>query len=285
MRVMERIQIRLLTESDIPAAMALKQSAGWNQTEADWRRLLMLEPQGCFGAVKDDRLVGTTTTTTYGDELAWIGMVLVHPESRRMGIASQLMKTALDYLKEKVVTVKLDATALGKPVYEKLGFRVESLVERWSGMGISTSSASAPERIDESARRELFELDRRAFNCDRSDLVAALIDDAVTPPALVRDQDRSLSGYALSRSGTNADYVGPIVAGAPDQVDALLDIVLNELNGRRVYIDFNTGSTADSKLLVDRGFVKERDLIRMCTGMPRPSNSAQVFAIAGPETG
>ena len=34
------IKIRLLFESDIPAAMQLKEAAGWNQTEDDWRRLL-----------------------------------------------------------------------------------------------------------------------------------------------------------------------------------------------------------------------------------------------------
>jgi hypothetical protein len=38
--------------------MQLKEAAGWNQTEDDWRCLLWLEPNGCFGAIKDGRLVG-----------------------------------------------------------------------------------------------------------------------------------------------------------------------------------------------------------------------------------
>ena len=50
-------------------------------------------------------------------------MVLVDPQQRRQGIATRLMNVALDYLKDKVATVKLDATAEGKPVYEKFGFR------------------------------------------------------------------------------------------------------------------------------------------------------------------
>src|SRR6476659_1332584 len=132
---MQPLQIRLLFESDIAAAMRLKDAAGWNQTEADWRRLLLLEPHGCFCAIKDGRVVGTTTTTTYGEDLAWIGMVLVDPDYRGQGIATKLMNVALNYLKEKVQTVKLDATPLGKPVYEKFGFQIESLVERWRGNG------------------------------------------------------------------------------------------------------------------------------------------------------
>src|ERR1044071_2232747 len=135
------IDIRLLFESDIPSAMRLKEAAGWNQTEADWRRLLSLQPNGCFAAVKDGRLVGTTTTTIY-DELAWIGMVLVDPQYRRQGIAVQLMNVALEYLNGKVETIKLDATELGQPVYEKFGFAAESEVERWSGTGNSTGNVS-----------------------------------------------------------------------------------------------------------------------------------------------
>ena len=113
--------------------MRLKEAAGWNQTEADWRRLVKLEPDGCFAAIENDQLVGTTTTTTYEDDLAWIGMVLVDPQHRRRGIATRLIETALAYLDGKVAVVKLDATAEGEPVYEKFGFKTESLVERWRG--------------------------------------------------------------------------------------------------------------------------------------------------------
>ncbi|HZN10525.1 MAG TPA: GNAT family N-acetyltransferase, partial [Blastocatellia bacterium] len=107
----QTIEIRPLAERDIEAAMRLKELAGWNQTEADWRRLLGLAPGGCFAAWADGRLVATTTTTAYGQELAWIGMVLVDPEYRRRGIATALMRAALDHLQGAgVATIKLDAT-------------------------------------------------------------------------------------------------------------------------------------------------------------------------------
>ncbi|NDK11434.1 MAG: GNAT family N-acetyltransferase, partial [Armatimonadetes bacterium] len=40
-------QLRQLVEADLPLAMDLKLLAGWNQTEADWRRFLWLCPEGC----------------------------------------------------------------------------------------------------------------------------------------------------------------------------------------------------------------------------------------------
>src|SRR5690349_10436937 len=275
------IEIRLLFESDIPAAMQLKEAAGWNQTESDWQRLLALEPNGCFAAVKDGRLAGTTTTTTYGNELAWIGMVLVDPQQRRQGIATRLMNVALEYLKEKVATVKLDATAEGKPLYERLGFRVESVLERWSGTP-NVRNAETPQVLDHD---DLLALDRVAFNADRSKLIEKLIDDACVPPVLLRATDGTLNGYALARRGTNADYVGPVVAKSPQHVESLLDQVLGELPGRRIYIDFNTECGADPSVLSDRGFVKERDLIRMSAGARAEKTSPFVIAIAGPEIG
>ena len=278
------INIRLLFESDIPAAMQLKEGAGWNQTETDWRRLLALEPNGCFAAVKDGRLIGTTTTTTYGNNLAWIGMVLVDPQERRLGIATQLMNVAIDYLKDKVATVKLDATAQGKPLYERFGFHVESVIERWSG-ACKARNAEATNVLDHDAIRELLALDRVAFAADRSKLIEKLIDDASVPPVLLSAANGALGGYALARRGTNADYVGPVVAKGPQHVESLLDQVLSELPGGRVYLDFNTECVASTSVLSDRGFVKERDLVRMSAGARTPKTSPFVIAIAGPETG
>jgi len=276
------IQIRLLLESDIPSAMRLKEAAGWNQTEADWRRLLLLEPNGCFGAVTDGRLVGTTTTTIY-DELAWIGMVLVDPEHRRQGIAGKLMNAALDYLNGKIETIKLDATALGQPVYEKFGFEVESDIERWSGPGKSAVVETLP-LMNQEAVRDLLSLDRFAFNADRSKLMEKLVDEACVSPVLIRAADGTLNGYGLARSGTNKTYVGPVVANYPHLIETLLDRMLSQLPGREVYIDINKECIVDTRILSDRGFVKERDLVRMVKGHGQKT-SPLVVAIAGPEVG
>jgi len=280
------LEIRLLQEADIPEAMELKEFAGWNQTENDWRTLLRLEPNGCFAAVHGGRVVGTTTTTCYGRELAWIGMVLVRPDSRRAGIATELMKTALDYLSQKVATVKLDATPQGKEVYEKLGFQVESRVERWAGNRQSSRRDSAPTRtlIDAKARRELLALDRDAFSADRSKLLEVLIDNASAPPVFSRSDDGLLTGYALARIGSKAEYVGPVITKDSARIGALLDRMLSQLGSPRVYIDFNTENSSAS-VLIDKGFVKERDLIRMSRGERNEKTSSLVFGIAGPEIG
>ncbi|HEY6247078.1 MAG TPA: GNAT family N-acetyltransferase [Pyrinomonadaceae bacterium] len=293
MQLVQDIEIRLLFESDIPAAMKLKEAAGWNQTEDDWRRLIRLEPAGCFAAIRNHELVGTTTTTTYKDQLAWVGMVLVDPQNRRQGIATKLMETALEYLKGKVATVKLDATAQGKPVYERFGFAVESLVERWVGTIKSTSNDRSggthfeltAATMNAGVQRELMDLDRRAFGSDRSSLIQSLMDEATIAPVVKHSAEGKLGGYALARRGTKANYLGPVVATDPGQAESLIDEMLGRMSDSRVYIDFNCECSAQVSVLADRGFVKERDLIRMSVGAATKKTSPFVVAIAGPEVG
>ena len=278
------LEIRLLRESDIVAAMQLKQLAGWNQTETDWRMLLQLEPNGCFAAVLDDQVVGTTTTTTFGNDLAWIGMVLVRPDKRRAGIATKLLQIALNYLEGKVAAVKLDATADGKPVYERFGFEVESLIERWSRKGEFGCIDERPQMIDHDTRDQVLQLDHQAFGFDRSKLVDILFANSCVRPIIQRNPGGAVTGYALARAGSDAAYVGPIVSSQRSQALDSLDQLLDQLGPSPVYVDFNRNWGDGGQLLSERGFEKQRDFVRMTRGAATPTSSS-VFAIAGPEIG
>ena len=93
------LRLRLMTPADLPFADSLRALAGWNQTIEDWQRLLANEPNGCFLAEWSGAPVGTATTTVYAPNLAWIGMVLVHPTYRRRGIGRTLVERCIDHLR------------------------------------------------------------------------------------------------------------------------------------------------------------------------------------------
>lgn len=119
------MNIRLMTLNDLPLGLRLSAQAGWNQTEADWRRFMRLEPDGCFVAQWAQEPVATTAAFVFGS-VGWIAMVLVDEAFRHRGIASRLVEHALKYVEQRSVrTTRLDATPLGRPVYERLGFLPE----------------------------------------------------------------------------------------------------------------------------------------------------------------
>src|SRR5215831_21224799 len=164
-------EVRLLSAADIPAGMRLKAAAGWNQTEADWQRVLMLEPDGCFAIECDGHVRATATAVCFGEELAWVGMVLTDGQYRGRGFARQLMEHTLAYLRgRRVAWIKLDATDMGRPLYERLGFREEGGIERWiRPAGAWPRQRSTVGRFDLDAA-----LDREAYGADRSCLLQML---------------------------------------------------------------------------------------------------------------
>jgi Acetyltransferase (GNAT) family len=92
------VRFRLMTIEDTPEAMQLKDSASWNQTAADWARFLSANPEGCFVAEHEGRVVGTSTSIIYEGRFAWIGMVIVDSQYRGQGIGTALLERAIRFL-------------------------------------------------------------------------------------------------------------------------------------------------------------------------------------------
>src|SRR5580704_9811582 len=155
--------LRRLVASDIPAAIGLSEEAGWNQTSEDWRMLIELAPQGCLAIEADGQLAATTTLLCYGRRLAWIGMVLTKKSYRGRGFARRLLTQALSVADQTAIeTVKLDATDQGRPLYEKMGFRSEQAVERWTRPGRTGRATGTTDPVERPAENWRI-ADHRAF--------------------------------------------------------------------------------------------------------------------------
>lgn len=271
--------VRLLRLADVPEAMRLKEAAGWNQTEQDWRRILDLQPDGCFGIEQDGRLVATTTTICYGRRLAWIGMVLTDPEFRGRGFASQLMRHALEYLDNRGMEwIKLDATDMGKDLYRKFGFAEERPIERWRGAGpwpAAPGLIPAPVRESKPDPQQ----DLKSFGADRSRLLDHL---AAGESACI-----DASGYVMGRPGSNAAYFGPCIAASPENARSLLEWFLARHHAEPVYWDLLPENREAAQLAEEFGFKRVRRLVRMARGQAHPlrTNVGEIYAIAGFEFG
>jgi GNAT superfamily N-acetyltransferase len=262
-----------MTAADIPAAMRLKEAAGWNQTEMDWHNLLRLAPEGCFCMHADGAIAATTTAVCFGRELAWIGMVLTHPDFRGRGLARALMEHALATLEGRVDWIKLDATDMGHPLYSKLGFEDESPIERWAARVPAVGEA---EKLPPAAPD--LDLDRRAFGADRSGLLSIL--NAI-------ESVGTEGGYAMGRAGSKAHYFGPCVAANPQAARRLVQGFLSRHPGETVYWDLLPQNERAVRLAQEQGFEPLRRLVRMARPgkAPLAHDDRQVYAIAGFEYG
>ncbi len=274
-----------MTASDIGAGMRLKEAAGWNQTEADWRRLLDLEPEGCYVACEGDRVCGTVTTLRYGRYFGWIGMLLTDPDSRRRGIGTRLLHQAVSYLEDKgVETLRLDGTPMGYSLYLKHGFQDEFEIQRWEGISQVRPGGCLSQLREEDLAR-VCKWDSTIFGTDRSRLITSIWREN-TAFSAVAYLNGEIGGYALWRPGTRAWYLGPCTATTDGLTVALLLEMLRRVPGQPVYVDICTENRWALKLLKKLDFRYQRPLVRMYRGRHSfPGEPQFVFSIAGPELG
>ena len=284
------MQLRVMTSADVPAGMRLKELAGWNQTAADWQRFLARSPEGCFVAEVSAQVRGTVTTITFEDRFAWIGMVLVDPEYRGRGFGTALLERAIHYLDEQnLFALKLDATPQGKPLYEKLGFRAEYEIGRWTRQQPRGAAKLPVTGVRESASPALLdsicEVDRLVFGADRSGLLKSLHDDAPELTAGILKAG-TLAGYALGRRGSFADHLGPWMAFDLDTARQLLASFLAGSSRETQIVDCLKANAVSGDLLKSFGFSYSRPLIRMFRGSnDYPGRPDLLCAILGPEFG
>ena len=279
------LNIRLMSEADIAVGMRLKAQAGWNQLDGDWRRFLDMQSDGCFLAELDGVPVGTTGVCVFGP-IAWIAMVLVDAQLRGKGIGRALMEHALAFAdRQGVRTVRLDATPMGQPLYEKLGFVAEYTLSRYGGA--MQAVAGAPfERVTAAQRTDfesIFHLDQAVSDTDRRKLISRLLAERPEEARVVRQGDK-LAGYLTVRPGCNALQIGPCMASAESGPLLLADAAARYA-GRSVFIDIPQQNRAAASFAEQAGLTVQRPLVRMTRGPRINEDMSRLWASSGPELG
>jgi len=281
------LRIERLGADDLPFALRLTRDNGWNQRADDWRRLLALACAGARLARWGGRRAGTTVTCAFGPT-AWIAMVLVARSLRGRGIGQALLADGIRYAEQRGCrTLRLDATPLGRPLYEKVGFRAQFEVRRWAGHPRRAAAGRAPEFALARTRAPadlaaVCALDRAATRTDRAPLLRRLA--SASAPWVARDCEGRVRAFLFTRPGRVARQIGP-VCGDADAARALLRRALAQWAGRPVFLDAPANRADLSRIARAAGLDVARDFLRMCRGREVIEDSALFHVSSGPELG
>ena len=178
-----------------------------------------------FVADAGDELVGASAAVVFGAN-GWIGGVAVLPERRRAGLGSALTAVAVQWIAEAGAgTASLYATAMGRPVYERLGFVADG---RWLRMTVPDAArpVGPPRGRAESAGRDAPR--GRAESAGRD--------------ARMAEPDRPGAAGPGERGGSGtAVRVRVATAGDLDAVVALDRLVTGEDRGRLLHAVWGSG--------------------------------------------
>lgn len=119
------IQVDPFTSNDIPF-LTLLQPEGWPDIVPVYA--FYNNSPFCF-PIKitiANEIVGVGTTIMHHD-VAWLAHIIVHPDYRNRGLGKLITKSLIDAIDSRICkTIYLIATALGEPIYEKIGFETET---------------------------------------------------------------------------------------------------------------------------------------------------------------
>jgi GNAT superfamily N-acetyltransferase len=292
----ENVDVRLLTRPDLDGAFALSSTAGWNQRPQDWLMLLDIAPGGSFAAALGDRIVGTAIGIDYG-EFGWIAMMLVDPAHRGQGLGARLLEAAMGAVPPEL-PIRLDATPLGRPLYQRYGFEDEAQLTRYVAEAPRVPDG-APPADDGGGVRSLTSGDlpgivRRDPPVFRGRRAAVLEWAFEHGPhyAFVDSDAAGVSSYCLGREGRLFDQIGPVVARDPQVASALVAAALRTSGVRPVVIDAYDAAGDFAAFAGACGFAPQRPLYRMCrpgrtsaVATTRAASGLTEFAILGPEFG
>ena len=253
---------------DIDKFLALAASEGWVCDRWEFEFLLAQFPMGCLTASREGVLAGYVTSIRY-DKSGWIGNLIVSKKCRGQGVGSALMERALDSLdKAGAETIWLTASKQGKPIYERLGFMVVDVINRWVGQGIwSVSSEPAA-----SSRDALLAIDSAGWGDSR---------DSIIDAAVRRGRIFHAGGsFLVSQPCSDGIQLGPW-GGLYRRASTLLDDALLEAGkGVKVLMDVPIRNTEQTALLLGKGFSIRGSTLLMCRGTLPAYAPESIYALA-----
>lgn len=170
-------EIRSFGCEECRAMTRISADVGWNQPEEEIADIIRRSGKFLYGAFQQKSLVGTAAAFAYPDGgFAFVNEVIVDSKFRRRGIAAQLLRELIPLTAAEYPVLRLYATDMGRPLYEKFGFEPYAklcFLQLQPGKTQNPDGVMTP--LTQNELVEAAELDRNNFGADRSELIRSLM--------------------------------------------------------------------------------------------------------------
>jgi ribosomal protein S18 acetylase RimI-like enzyme len=205
------LAIRPMTPADLPAANDMALAQGWRDRRRFFEFVWRVATSQPLVGIADGRLVATGVATANGS-VGWIGAIVVAEAFRGRGFGRAMTEELIRRLRiAGCETISLEATDAGKPMYERLGFRVVTRYHQLEAAYLPEPPTPPEGALVRSLERAdlpfIFALDRTASGEDRSAPLAALAESG--GGWAITDEDTALRGFLLPAERAYGAIVAP----------------------------------------------------------------------------
>jgi N-acetylglutamate synthase-like GNAT family acetyltransferase len=276
------LKIEQFSNKDISKLIALSSSVGWDYDEREIHTILS---SGCIYGHKntEGKVVSSATIIPYDMNFASIGMVIVHPDYRGLGLGKKVTQTCIDRV-SKDKSIMLISTEEGKPLYDRLGFKTVDVIhkflcEKFIPNTLDSTKGFTIEHYQTADFRKVKELDAAAFGDQRSTFLLNRIKQC-KQCVVVKNHYHEIIGFGLSIQGPVNLILGPIVA--PD--DHIAISIINALasnHGGNLRIDVPSGHPEFMTFLGTCGFKEvNKPPLMIKNSHAMPKRNKKLFGIA-----
>jgi len=133
--------IRPMTPADADPAAEAVLAGNWGDRTLFFRFAAASDACRPFVAEADGAIVGTGVGAIHGP-IGWVGAIFVAPEARRRGLGAALTTAVVETLEAAGCrTLVLVATELGRPMYERMGFEMQTTYRTIEAPGLAYDGA------------------------------------------------------------------------------------------------------------------------------------------------
>ncbi|MFF1288337.1 GNAT family N-acetyltransferase [Bacillus thuringiensis] len=251
------IRMERLRKEQIGDIVALSSYIGWDYNREEIETVFNL---GIVYGVWNERkeLIASAAIILYGEVLASIGMVIVHPDYKGRGIGKMITNSCMNSVSAQTPFM-LIATDEGKPLYEKLGFRVVSYVSKYICNSYNANHKCAENEeymvvYKEGDLERIIKIDEGAFGTSRNEFLKQRIMQSERC-VVVKDTKENVVGYGICIQTPENKIIGPVVAKNNAMAMRIVHDLVRGHNGK-LRMDVPEGKKDFMKELEIAGFKK-----------------------------
>ncbi len=201
-------RIRPMTPADVEPVVAAFIRADWGDRRLNLDFVTRHPETHPFVAEADGEIVGTGVLSVNGS-VGWIGTIFVEPAWRRRGVGMALTQATIDTAESAGCrTLLLVATEAGRPLYEKIGFEVQTWYRILEAPGLGDEPIERRIRQFEAADLAgMAQLSATATGEDRTHLLRAFASPE-TANCLIRD-DGVIGGFVVRAPWGGGSTIAP----------------------------------------------------------------------------
>ncbi|MFE4761650.1 GNAT family N-acetyltransferase [Bacillus mycoides] len=251
------MRVERLRKGRIEDIVALSSYIGWDYNREEIETIL--NTGIVYGVVNErEELIASAAIILYGETLASIGMVIVHPDYKGRGIGKIITDSCVKSVSTQT-PIMLIATDEGKVLYEKLGFRAVSYISKYicNSYNANYHCVGNEEYIVNYEERDLegiIQIDEEAFGTNREEFLKYRIIQS-EQCIVTKDAQQNVLGYGISIQTPENKIIGPIVAKNDKMTMRMVHYLVREHNGK-LRIDVPEGKKDFMKELEIIGFKK-----------------------------